>query len=212
MDFICDPAVVLNLPLFQLEGKSFESRDACGHLCTVTGAVWRPDGRYFDGVNDYINCGHSPHFDITDNLTMEAWINMAELFSDNRAVLRKGGSYVIDVSYSKIRFFIFDDGASNLIVEIPQTPDMVDRWMHVVGTYRGRVLTLYINGIQADQVTTTGGDGSIEVTTDDGTVGSWGTGSCFKGGISLIRICNRALSSQEIQNRFDYEKRLFRLW
>ena len=55
MNFISDPSLVLYLPLHELDGSSFMSRDAYGHLCTVTGAVWRPYGYYFDGTDDWIS-------------------------------------------------------------------------------------------------------------------------------------------------------------
>ena len=54
MNFIFDPSLVLYLPLHQRDGSSFMSKDAYGHVCTVTGAVWTPEGRLFDGVDDYI--------------------------------------------------------------------------------------------------------------------------------------------------------------
>jgi len=52
--FIYDPSLVLYLPLYELDGASFMSKDARGHLCTVTGALWRPQGRSFDGSDDII--------------------------------------------------------------------------------------------------------------------------------------------------------------
>lgn len=58
-NIILDPNLVLNLPLHKLDGSSIMSRDACGHLCPVTGASWRPDGRYFDGVDDYVDLNDS---------------------------------------------------------------------------------------------------------------------------------------------------------
>ena len=54
MDFIFDPSLVLYLPLYELDGASFMSKDAYGHLCTVTGATWTPRGRSFDGTDDHI--------------------------------------------------------------------------------------------------------------------------------------------------------------
>ena len=54
MNFIFDPSLVLYLPLYQLDGASFVSKDAHGHLCSVTGALWRPNGRWFDGTDDTI--------------------------------------------------------------------------------------------------------------------------------------------------------------
>ena len=59
MDFVFDPSLVLYLPLYQLDGASFMSKGKHGHLCTVTGALWRPSGRYFDGTDDKIDCGSS---------------------------------------------------------------------------------------------------------------------------------------------------------
>ena len=55
MDFIFDPSLVLYLPLYELDGASFKSKDAYGHLCTVTGAIWTPRGSRFDGSDDYID-------------------------------------------------------------------------------------------------------------------------------------------------------------
>ncbi len=54
MDFIFDPSLVLYLPLYKLDGASFMSKDAYGHLCPVPGALWTPNGRYFDGLDDFI--------------------------------------------------------------------------------------------------------------------------------------------------------------
>lgn len=53
MDLLIDPGLALHLPLYELDGGSLKSKDAYGHLFTVTGALWRPDGRAFDG-DDYI--------------------------------------------------------------------------------------------------------------------------------------------------------------
>jgi len=54
-NIIMDPGLALHLPMHELDGNSFMSKDAYGHLCTATGVLWRPDGRSFDGVDDYIN-------------------------------------------------------------------------------------------------------------------------------------------------------------
>lgn len=53
-DFILDPSCILYLPLWKKDGAQFMSDDMYGHLCTVTGALWTPQGRYFDGVDDKI--------------------------------------------------------------------------------------------------------------------------------------------------------------
>jgi len=47
---------VLFLPLWhdELSGGVFSSVDDFRHICTVTGALWRPSGRFFDGNDDKI--------------------------------------------------------------------------------------------------------------------------------------------------------------
>ena len=55
LDFIYDPNLVLYLPLHELDSSSFASKDAYGHLVTCTGALWRPNGRLFNGTSDFIS-------------------------------------------------------------------------------------------------------------------------------------------------------------
>ena len=52
--WVYDPFVCLYLPLRELDGASFMSRDHYGHLCTVAGARWTPEGYSYDKVDDVI--------------------------------------------------------------------------------------------------------------------------------------------------------------
>ena len=61
--FILDPTLRLYLPLWKLDGASFASRDAYGHLCTPVGAFWTPQGYDFDGVDDKITVTHHASLD-----------------------------------------------------------------------------------------------------------------------------------------------------
>ena len=69
---IHDPSLVLDLPLYELDGASFMSKDTYGHLCTVTNTLWRLDGRHFAGA-DFINCGTGPSLAPSNALTIEGW-------------------------------------------------------------------------------------------------------------------------------------------
>jgi len=75
MGFIFDPSLVLYLPLYDLDGGSFMSKDAYGHLCPVTGALWTPQGRYFDGTDDEIRCGKHIALQATTDTTILVWAN-----------------------------------------------------------------------------------------------------------------------------------------
>lgn len=73
-DFIFDPSLVLYLPLHELDGASFISRDAAGHLVTRTGALWRPNGHYFDGDDKLTVPDHTGfNFGTTGDLTLAFW-------------------------------------------------------------------------------------------------------------------------------------------
>lgn len=72
--FIFDPSLVLYLPLYKLDGASFRSEDAYGHLCTRIGALWRPTGYYLNG-DDKLTIPDHPvfNFGTTGDLTLAFW-------------------------------------------------------------------------------------------------------------------------------------------
>jgi len=72
--------LVLYLPLWALKGDSIKSVDAYKHTGTVTGASWRPNGRYFDGTDDRIMCGNIAQFQFerTDPFSLECWFRTAD--------------------------------------------------------------------------------------------------------------------------------------
>ena len=91
-DFRYDPYLKLYLPLWKLDGASFMSQDAYGHLCTVTGALWRLDGRIFNGVNDVITVPHHAalNFGWADSFSFWFWIKTNQASGDYKNVLGKG--------------------------------------------------------------------------------------------------------------------------
>ncbi len=103
MNFIFDPSLVLYLPLYQLDGASFVSKDAHGHLCSVTGALWRPSGRYFDGTDDKIvanTVAANSFFDAAH--TLVAWVRLAGWGANITAVA--GGVTALPIHYIMLSF------------------------------------------------------------------------------------------------------------
>jgi hypothetical protein len=82
-------------------------------------------------------------------------------------------------------------------------------WYHIVGSYDGTTITLYINTV------------STRTQASAGTVGSsglgihimrrWDTGNYWGGRISVVRIYNRALTSTDISTNFNASKARFGL-
>lgn len=73
MDWRYDPSLVLYLPLYEPDSTSFMSRDRYGHLATVTGAVWTPLGRSFDGVDDKISIPDQTYLTPVNDYTIIVW-------------------------------------------------------------------------------------------------------------------------------------------
>jgi hypothetical protein len=76
---VYQPGLVLYMPLYELDGLSFSAGDAFGHLCSVTGALWTPRGRSFDGVDDKIQAANPVFAGIKDAsvMTVFFWVNIA---------------------------------------------------------------------------------------------------------------------------------------
>lgn len=70
--YLLDPSLVLYLPLHQLDGASFMSKDAYGYLATVTGATWGIQGRTFAGA-EFIDLGTDAVWSLGANDFTLAW-------------------------------------------------------------------------------------------------------------------------------------------
>ena len=78
--------LLLYLPLWALNNggtNSIQSVDAYRHTCTITGALWQPNGRPFDGTDDRIalptGVGLTPATG-----TLMCWVNFADNTTDGR--------------------------------------------------------------------------------------------------------------------------------
>ena len=194
MDFIFDPSLVLYLPLYELDSASFMSKNAYGHTCTVTGALWRPNGRYFDGTDDKIAIASSASKNFADQ---EKWTAEAWVYAESSSYEYVWGSathppsiVLVDATRAS-----FQDDALHLIT-IGAYQDM---WMHFVMTMdTSRNSTIYRDGATVGNVATVN-DSAI----DFRILGTRATGGLFlKGIIGEARVYNRALTPQEIQNNY----------
>jgi len=88
MDHIFDSSLALYLPLHELDGASFQSKDAYGHMCTVAGASWRRGGRQFDGIDDYLDIGDVTLFDdASQPITFSLWVKPVDFASPGSQML-----------------------------------------------------------------------------------------------------------------------------
>jgi len=157
MDFIFDPSLVLYLPLYKLDGASFMSRDAYGHTCTVIGASWRPNGRYFDGSDDYISIPHNTLFNFgTGDFTIITWVNYQGGAGDTDYIVAKtkaglAPGFVVYVAGNKVNFWGNDcAGLSST------TAPVGAGWLQATVSRISGSHKMYINGIEEASGAATG--------------------------------------------------------
>ena len=134
-----------------------------GHDGTLAGdPVWSPEGKLngailLDGDGDYINCGGGTDAnalswaDLTDEITVSAW--MKGTFDKSwQAIVNKGDSSwrlfrdCVNGDSDNASFTCSDVGG----VASGSTGSVSDnQWHHVVGTYDGVYLNIYVDGLLA---------------------------------------------------------------
>jgi hypothetical protein len=210
VSFIFDPSLVLYLPLYELDGASFGSRDAYGHLCTVAGALWRPDGRCFDGTDDYIEIAHNTSQLLANGGSIEAWIkpdSVGETYGKivDKSTNANGGADGFSFfchTPNKVAFVINDSvwrGSADGSVVFGD-----GNFYHVVATWDNTGdVTTYVNGSQSGAPGASGNPSGI-TTTNALRIGnrSVATDRAFDGRIAEVRLYSRALTSQETQRNY----------
>jgi len=212
--------LVLYLPLWALEGRYITSVDAYKYLCTVAGALWRPNGRYFDGVNDYITIPHSASLSdfFAGGGTIEAWVNPASDGEGNKGtIVSKGGAnlgwkfYVEQEAAGKVKLsfrqnFSTTEGLWTTIATVVP----INTWTHVTLEYDngavGNNPTFRVNGAAKANTETSTPAGTRYIGTYNPTVGGVGGDFVFENLIGEVRIYSRTLVLSEIQHIYQATK------
>ena len=159
---------------------------------------------WFDGVNDYVNCGNDVHLNPTGAITVETWIKLdaaSEGKSSSIPIIRRNNSYLLrkdeEASGGYFSFFIYD-GTSWELGAYSNFQPTSGVWYHVVGTYDRQHVKIYVNGKLRGSAARTE---AIQSTGTNTVVGFWNN-EYFQGFIDEVRIYNRALSAEEIKNLY----------
>ncbi|MBI4894657.1 MAG: LamG domain-containing protein [Candidatus Aenigmarchaeota archaeon] len=204
------------------EGSGLNATDSSGNGNTGTvNATWISNSSCkfgscmsFDGGFNNVNLSSSSIFDISGDLTIEAWVNpnqiptagqgLKAIFTKNTVADNCGYGLYTTTSTGVLRawFYVVGSGWTNV--------DGVDAlslntWYHVAVTHKGNKAQIYINGIQS------GGGGTI------GTICTGGSYSTkigaqtpfnersWNGTIDEVRLYPRALTDTEIREHYQRE-------
>ncbi len=163
---IPDPYLALHLPLHELDGNSFMSKDAYGHLCTASGGLWTPQGRSFDGVDDRIEVPASPGIISQAQGTLSIRFNTSAasvLFSMSDKDTNQLNELFIQTSTSgnTISISLRAGGIIKYLLRTPAGAYAHNKPFHLVYTSNGSAVRCWLNGIE-QELTAAGGtnDGS----------------------------------------------------
>src|SRR6187397_2292063 len=190
----------------QGSGSSLPDLSGNGNNGTISNATWSSSGKYgnalsFNGTNSIVTIPDSNSLDLTNGMTLEAWVNPNALGSSWRTAVFK--SQPNDYAYSLYANTGTNVPSGNAVTggsdhDQRGTSQLArNTWTHLAVTYDGSTLRLYANGTQ---VGSQAAAGAISTSTGAVTIGGNNTWTeWFSGLIDEVRIYNRALSTTEIQ-------------
>ena len=199
-----DPNMRLYVPFNEGVGSIAKDYSQYGNHAQLTDVEWSPDGfngaGKFNGSSSYGDCGNNASLNITDAITIEAWVKTTSA-SLGEPVAKGDYRYLFyyhgdrAVKYMSFQVFLTnagwtDSGKATLLLGD-------GNWHHIAGTFDGTQSKYYQDGA-LEQTITRAAD---TITSDDNplTIGSRYDGTNpFNGTIDNVRIYNRALSAPQI--------------
>jgi hypothetical protein len=184
-----------------------------GNNGTVSGATLtldrfvHPDNAYaFDGIDDYIDIGADSSLKMTDALSISVWVrpltfnriyqNITSDHSTNETVV--GAGKILRFNKNELQFIVggvFGNGTAVYARHV-FCNTALKKWHHIVGTYDGDRVKLFVNGKMVDDRAY---NKPIIINSNHLLIGASGYGEYFKGRLDDIRFYNRALNETEIK-------------
>ncbi|MHC4570956.1 MAG: LamG-like jellyroll fold domain-containing protein [Planctomycetota bacterium] len=209
---------VVNDPIsywrFDEGGGTIAYDSAGGNHGTIYGAVWSAGqingALSFDGVDDYVDCGNDSSLAITNNLTVAAWVKRTSAAgSSNEIIVSKYNgsrhSYrLLLLGNDRVRWWLSQDGTSGNRAYLDSTITITDtNWHFIAATFESGTLKIHIDGVERGSKI--GSISSIKATQQPLFIGQEYSSGYFGGLIDDVRIYNRALTPEEIEQLYKGE-------
>ncbi len=184
-----------------------------GNDGTINGASWTSTNCIsgfcldFDGFDEYVDVGNSNSLNPTQEISVSAWIFTESYTTYPRIVSKETGTianpYALELfSPTNIKFLIGDGGTETGTPDI--NVNLLNKWVHVVGTYDGEYIRIYVNGRElTDPTTRLGGIPSRTTKVLIGNNPDPTNPRQFNGIIDEVKIYNYALAPGEILDEYN---------
>ena len=157
----------------------------------------------------YVLCGNSPTFNITDAITISGWMKVDRFIERIEPLISKGdNSWALRKSSGdkmRIQLALLDEVWSEefrSVIVRGRTGVEDGRWHHIVGVYDGEKANLYVDGILDRAIPASG---SIRTNDFEVMIGQSSENSLHRqwnGLIDDVRVYKRALSSEDVKELF----------
>ena len=191
--------------------KDFSQYDNSGQIINSS---YNSSGKYgssldFDGSTTFVNISNSASLNIENEITVSAWINANEWETNSHegTIIGKDDwhdsdahGYVLRTgSNGKLSFVIAKDNSNQWPEALTTSVMSADTWHHVAGTFNGTHLIAYVDG--DIEKTTIIPYTLIETSTYTLELGRspFDDARQFNGLIDEVRVWNRSLSEEELQ-------------
>ena len=147
------------------------------------------------GDDDCVEDPHQPVFNVTDKLTLTAWVRISSSENDMK-IISKGSAFSFGREYDGDYLTLLCTGTGRPLSGSMGVFDY--KWHHVAAVYDGTTLYIYVDGTLD---TTRAASGNITPNDDSVLIGDFAEIANFEwvGNIDDVRIYNRALTADEIK-------------
>jgi len=166
----------------------------------------------FDGVDDFIDLGSDTSLEPVSSLSVSAWIKRdASMVNYSGIVQSQKTNYIhgwvmVGTSANKVRFYL-DTSAGWKYAEI-DSAITIDTWYHILGTWDGDTIRLYVNGVLQSMTTAAADIDYPASPNENAKIGQYALKE-FPGNIANCQIYNRSLSTGDVLQNFNAQKERF---
>jgi hypothetical protein len=158
----------------------------------------------FDSASgDAINCGNDSSLGLTSNFSVSAWMKSSSQGSYAVAVSKNNGNngFSLQMRKNNNRFaFNINDGSWQQAFYDGINPIDDGKWHHVVGTFDGSTIKIYVDNIKGTDATNVG---TMVSSTANFSIAAQTTGLFFNGQISNVSYWNTVLTEDDIINLYN---------